>query len=116
MQESWNNQLEEKPVRLTDYLRVLYGGKWIIIFSFIIVVAATAYFTFTTPPVYQAECSVIVDQKGGIESTLFDVTPFGKQMTTVNNQVEILKSRRLAELVVDELLRSEEHTSELQSH
>ncbi|HDL19243.1 MAG TPA: polysaccharide biosynthesis tyrosine autokinase [Bacteroidetes bacterium] len=111
MQESWNNQLEEKPVRLTDYLRVLYGGKWIIIFSFIIVVAATAYFTFTTPPVYEAESSVIISQKGGIENTLFGVTPFGKQMTEINNQVEILKSRSLAGKVVDDLFNSPEKDS-----
>jgi len=106
LQESWNDQFEEKPVRLTDYLRVLYGGRWIIILSFIVVVAATAYITFTTPPTYEAECSVIVNQAGGIESTLFGVTPFGKQLTMINNEVEILKSRRLAEVVVDSLLKS----------
>ena len=65
MQESWNDQFEDKPVRLTDYIRVLYGGRWIIILSFIVVVAATVYITFTTPPTYEAGCSVIVDQEGG---------------------------------------------------
>jgi polysaccharide chain length determinant protein (PEP-CTERM system associated) len=106
LQESWNGQFEEKPVKLSDYLRILYGGKWIIIISFLVVVAATAYFTFTTPPTYQAACSVIIDQQAGIENTLFGITPFGKQATQINNQVEILKSRALATKVVDSLLVS----------
>ena len=106
MQDSWNGQFEERPVRLTDYLRVLYRGRWIILVSFFAVVAATAYFSFTTPPTYEAECMVMIEEASGLERTLFDVTPFGKQLTMVNNQVQVLKSRLLAESVVDHLLAS----------
>ena len=106
MQDSWNGQFEERPVRLTDYLRVMYRGRWIIVLSFVVVVAATAYFTFTTPPTYEAECMVMIEETSGLERTLFDVTPFGKQLTMINNQVQVLKSRLLAESVVDHLLAS----------
>lgn len=105
MQDSFNgNYYDEQTVHLRDYLRVLYRGRWIILLSFVTVVAATAYFSFTMPPTYEAECMVMVEESSGLERTLFEVTPFGKQMTIVNNQVEILKSRLLAERVVDHLL------------
>ncbi|NOY79342.1 MAG: GumC family protein, partial [Calditrichaeota bacterium] len=101
-----NHDFEEQEVRLSDYWRIIYRGKWIIILSFLIVVAATAYYSFTTPPTYEASCMVMVDQTGGMTQTLFDISPFGgKQVTMMNNQVQILKSQRLAREVVTNLLR-----------
>ena len=98
--------LEENPVRLTDYLRILRRGKWIIILSFVAVVGSTAYFSFTTTPTYEAQCMVIVDSQSRVERTLFDVGPFSQQVTMINNQVQILKSRLLAEKVISSLLES----------
>ena len=98
--------LEENPVRLTDYLRILRRGKWIIILSFVAVVGSTAYFSFTTTPTYEAQCMVIVDSQSRVERTLFDVGPFSQQVTMINNQVQILKSRLLAEKVISNLLES----------
>ena len=101
-----NHDFEEQPVKLSDYWRIIYRGKWIIILSFLVVVAATAYYSFTTPPTYEAKCMVMVDQTGGMTQSLFDISPFGgKQVTMMNNQVQILKSRRLAREVVSNLLR-----------
>ena len=111
MQDTWNSQFDEQPVRITDYLRILYRGRWIIVFSFISVFAATAYFSFTTPPIYESSCKVIVVQSGGLERTLFSVSPFGQQMTRLNNQLQILKSRYLAIKVVDYLSNSTEYDS-----
>jgi len=98
--------LEENPVRLTDYLRILRRGKWIIILSFVAVVGSTVYFSFTTTPTYEAQCMVIVDSQSRVERTLFDVGPFSQQVTMINNQVQILKSRLLAEKVISSLLES----------
>ena len=102
-----NHEFEEQQVRLSDYWRIIYRRKWIIILSFLVVVAATAYYTFTTPPTYEADCSVMVDQTGGMTQSLFDISPFGgKQLTMMNNQVQILKSNRLAREVVSNLLKA----------
>ncbi len=111
MQDSWNNQFDEKPVRITDYLRILYRGRWIILLSFLSIFAATAYFSFTTPPTYESSCKVIVDQSGGLDRTLFNVSPFSQQLTRLNNQLQILKSRNLAVKVVDYLSSSTEYDS-----
>ena len=97
---------EEKPLRLSDYWRIIYRNRFIIVLSFVVVVAATAYYTFTTPPTYEATSMVMVDETGGMTQTLFDISPFGgKQLTMMNNQVQILKSYRLAQEVVKSLLR-----------
>ena len=101
-----NHDFEEQPVKLSDYWRIIYRGKWIIILSFLVVVAATVYYSFTTPNTYEASCMVMVDQTGGMTQSLFDISPFGgKQLTMMNNQVQILKSQRLAREVAANLLK-----------
>jgi tyrosine-protein kinase Etk/Wzc len=93
-------QPEEQEISLQDYLRILYRGRWIISSSFIIVMIATAYFTFTSPKVYEANGSIIVESQGSMERALFNMNYFGNQTTLITNQVEVLKSRHLAEEVV----------------
>jgi len=93
-------QTEEEQVSLQDYLRILIRGRWIIAISFLVVIVATFYFTFTSPKVYEAAGSIIVESQGSMERTLFDLNYMGNQSTLITNQVEILKSRTLAEKVV----------------
>ncbi|MCB0281401.1 MAG: polysaccharide biosynthesis tyrosine autokinase [Calditrichae bacterium] len=105
-----NNQLEEQQthtVTLTDYLRILYRGRWLILFSFIIVFTATVYYTFTTDPVYESTTSIIIDKSGAMENALFDFNTFGNQNSHIANQIEIIKSRTLAERVIKRMELSE---------
>jgi len=96
-------QPEEQQISLQDYIRILYRGRWIITISFLVVVLATAYFTFTSPKIYEANGKIIVESQGSMERALFNVNYFGNQTTLITNQVEILKSRHLAEEVVRRL-------------
>ena len=100
MEQQIDFQEEEQQVNLQDYLRILYRGRWIILASFFVVLLATAYFTFTSPPVYEASAKIMIESKGSMERTLFDVNYLGNQSTLLTNQVEILKSRMLSEAVV----------------
>jgi capsular exopolysaccharide synthesis family protein len=93
-------QAEDEQVSLQDYLRILYRGRWNIIISFLVVMIATIYITFTTPKVYEAVGTIIVESQGSMERNLFDFAYSGNQTTLITNQVEILKSRKLAEKVV----------------
>lgn len=93
-------QQDEEQVSLQDYLRILYRGRWIILVSFLVVMIATVYFTFTAPKVYEAFGTIIVESQGTMERNLFDLTYMGNQTTLITNQVEILKSRKLAEFVI----------------
>ncbi len=98
-----NNYESESQVTLRDYLRILYRGRWIIAISFLVVVASTVFFTLRMNPAYQVTTTIMIEtKKSGISP--FDVTGFSRRETIINNQVEILKSRSLAEEVVQKLI------------
>jgi len=94
---------QERQLTVHDYLRVLYRGRWVILVSFLSVLAATLYYTFTAEPEYEASAKLMVEQQSGVSQSLFDFSTMMKKETMINNQVEILRSRSLAENVVEEL-------------
>lgn len=101
------DQQHERQVTIHDYLRILYRGKWIILISFLTVVGFVIYYTFTSTPIYRATAKVMIKDNGGVQQTLFNVVDFMEKEKKINNQVEILNSRTLAENVVRKLIRSE---------
>ncbi len=99
--ENLNGSFEnEQQVELQDYLRILYRGRWIILLSFLVVLVATAVFTFTTDPVYEAKATVMVEEDKSFQEEIFNVGYVASQSTAINNQIEILKSRSLADRVI----------------
>jgi capsular exopolysaccharide synthesis family protein len=96
----------EQQVTFKDYMRVLYRGRWIIAVSFFLVMVSTVYFTFTTQPVYEASAQVLLREEGSMQQQIFEVSNFIKRETMINNHVEILKSRTLAEDVIRRLQAS----------
>ena len=99
-------ELREQQVTIQDYMRILYRGRWIIILSFLVIVSATVYYTFTTQPVYEAAGLVMIKEEGSMQSQIFEMTSFMKRETMINNQVEILRSYTLAEDVILRLQKS----------
>ena len=100
------NENYEKQFTLNDYLRIFQRGKWIILISFIIVVGFVVYYTFTATPIYQATAKVMFKENKAAEQTLFNITSLGEKTTLINNQVQILHSRTLAERVIQRLKNS----------
>ncbi len=102
--ENYRENFEnEQELSLQDYLRVLYGGRFIILASFLAVLVSTAIFTFMSEPVFEAGATILVEDERSVERALFDVNYLSQQSTMIANQVEILKSRTLAERVVQSL-------------
>ena len=97
---------QENEVSLQDYLRIIYRGRWIIVISFILVMAATVYYTFTAPPEYESSTLLMLAGRQGQTSALFQ-NPFmmGNYMK-VNNEIEVLKSDYLARRVVHRMQAS----------
>ncbi|MFQ5710008.1 MAG: GumC family protein, partial [bacterium] len=100
-----------RQVTIHDYLAMLYRGRWWILAIFVATVAAVSYYTFTTPPTYQASTTIMIDETQGVGQSLFDFTAYSQQNKLINNQVEILKSRFLARAVVEHLLNAPERDS-----
>ena len=91
---------EEKEVSLQDYLRILYRGKWIIIISFLVIMVATIYLTFTAVPQYEASTLIMLAGRAGQSSALFQNPFVSSNFMKVNNEIEVLKSQSLARRVV----------------
>ena len=97
-------ELDTQQVTLQDYLRILYRGRWIITVAFIAVLSSTIFFTLRATPIYEVATTLMIDtgkSKTGLD--MFSFASIGQRETVINNQVEILKSRRLTEDVVEEL-------------
>jgi uncharacterized protein involved in exopolysaccharide biosynthesis len=57
---------EEKQISLEDYIDIVWRRKWLILLSFVLVLASTAYFTFTRPPTYEAASILMVEAEEGM--------------------------------------------------
>jgi tyrosine-protein kinase Etk/Wzc len=101
-------ELNEHTVSLHDYIRVLYRGRWIIALTFIATVAAALIFSFVISPIYEAKTTIMIEGEGGMQQSLFGLSGFMERETEINNQVEILKSRSMAEEVLAGLQGSSE--------
>jgi len=95
-----------RPATIHDYLAMLYRGRWIIVGVFVVMMSAIVYYTLTVAPSYQASTTLMIDEKQGVGQALFPLSSLSGQQTLINNQVEILKSRSLAQAVIDRLLES----------
>jgi len=96
-------QFEEQQVSLQDYLNILYRGRWLIVAIFILVMIVTVLITYTMEPVFEAKSTVLIQSSDARDRMLFDDFYFGNQSTMITNQIEILKSRSLAERVITSL-------------
>ncbi|NOZ60612.1 MAG: polysaccharide biosynthesis tyrosine autokinase [Calditrichaeota bacterium] len=97
----------ERQLSIQDYIRIIYRGRWIILISFVTVLFFVSYYTFTATPIYRSTVKVMVKDNGGVQKTLFNVVDYMEKEKKINNEVEILKSRILAENVVQELYNSD---------
>jgi capsular exopolysaccharide synthesis family protein len=89
---------------LTDLLRMVQARKEIIIGTAATVITLTIIYLFQTTPLYTARSVVLLDQR---ENKVLDVSAviagLPSDPTTIQNQVEILRSRNLAGRVAEKL-------------
>jgi capsular exopolysaccharide synthesis family protein len=60
----------------------------------------TIYKTTTALPVFKAQTTVLIESTGSMERSILNMSYLGNQTTLITNQIEILKSRKLAESVI----------------
>jgi len=109
MKSEQTTQGRQQKGTLRDLLYVLFGHKWkILIFTILLFSAATAT-TFLRPNIYRSEAQLLL--RLGRESVVLDPTASIGEIThinrsydwEINSELQILKSRDIAERVVDEL-------------
>lgn len=99
----------EDEIHLRDLVeKYLRHWKWFVIGVFVCVVAAFFYLKYATP-VFRTEASIVIkeEDKGGMGSQLSALQDIGvlggMGGASVENEIEILKSKRLLQKVVNEL-------------
>lgn len=97
---------QEKRITFADHLRILLRRKWLIVLTFVSFLGAAIGFSLIATPVYEAATTIMIEKEGGMEDHIFSVSTLMKKEVAIKTQVEILKSRTLAEGVIDDVLSS----------
>ncbi len=100
------SKTEEKQATLNDYLRILIRRKWLILLCFFCLAGSATAFSFLATPIYQARATIMIQKEGKMEDQIFSISSMMQSDSRIKNQVEILKSRTLAQAVVEAILDS----------
>jgi chain length determinant protein EpsF len=85
-------------VFLSQYLRILWARKWLVLGLFVLVAVAGVAITLTMPRQYTAQTSLVVDIR--IDPALGALAPALASPSYMQTQIEILKSERVASRAV----------------
>jgi succinoglycan biosynthesis transport protein ExoP len=91
---------KETSYQLSEFLRILFRGRWVIVVAFLAVVGAVTFLTFRMKPEYVATASILILNQDPMESTLLNSRPIEISKSRNLNAIEILQSRKLAEDVI----------------
>ena len=101
--DSTQSELENPPITFKDIIRKIIRARLWIISSSLIVLSGTIYVTFSTPPIYQASVSIIIEKTSRAQ-TIFN---FGENNNfKISDEIAVIKSRTVAEDVVETLWNS----------
>ncbi|MCH7732566.1 MAG: polysaccharide biosynthesis tyrosine autokinase [Candidatus Marinimicrobia bacterium] len=100
---------EESELSLKDIYYVLRRNSKVIFWVGFIVLFVTALKTLWMVPVYESTAMIMVDEPDQA-MTVFDIG-FGEDVNLLNNEIEILKSRSLAEAVVMNFWNSDQRNA-----
>lgn len=100
---------------LHEAVDILLRRKWIAVAVFLVVMLASLLYIRFAPPVFTSEATIEFDERKTMKEDRFRSGPDHRDIKPyVNTQIEVLKSRSLAEAVVDQLklLEKSESTSQ----
>lgn len=92
---------EPQDITLMDYVHIVWSRRWMVGLITLSVVAFTVFFTLRMKPVYEAQTSLLIESNDAGALSIFDPTGLMKQKFLINNECELLRSRSLAQRVLD---------------
>ncbi len=92
----------DKGISFQDYLYIIFAKKWIVLSIFLVTLIATIIYTFSTPKIYKATATVMIEP-GNIVSSSFSTGRFSYPIVNIQNYCEILNSKAVAKRAVDKL-------------
>jgi len=98
-----DSNFDNPPVTLKDIIHKISRARWWIFTSVIVILAGTIHVTYSTPPIYQATVSVMIEKSSKAE-TIFN---FGENDNyKISDEIAVIKSRTIGEDVVKSLWNS----------
>ncbi|PID29396.1 MAG: hypothetical protein CR982_02775 [Candidatus Cloacimonadota bacterium] len=112
MFEDDNNQ-ENYSFPWKEYFSIIYRGRWWILLTFITISSLSTYYTLRMTPVFQAETTIEIKDKDNMFSDMSSPFNLKRSDRVIANNSELIKSRTVAKMVMDEVDKSEfaEHIS-----
>ena len=104
MEDFYQENIDEQEIKLGDYLNIIIRYKWLVLSIFVAIFVAAVVYTAKAPRIYKATAKLLIEENMS-ENMLFG--SFGKQQSSINNSIQILKSRPVL-ASVSELLKREE--------
>ncbi len=95
----------ENNLSLNDFLILVKVNIKLILILVFACIAIAAYITYTTPPVYKATTAVMIKEKPG-SSMVMNIGGY-EQKSRMSNEVQLLRSRRVAKEVIKRLWQSD---------
>lgn len=90
----------QQDVHLRHYLAILRRRRWWVVSVFFLVVAIGAWLTFRATSIYQAQATLRIETSDPQRTILSDMPPLQPFSNPIDTEVQILRSRSLAEKVV----------------
>ncbi len=87
----------QDEIRISDYIRIIIRFRYLVILIFVIAISITVYVTMRKPKIYSATTRILIEDQKGKTDLMFLSTP-GLSKTTINNYMEIMRSKPLATL------------------
>ncbi|MBL7109668.1 MAG: polysaccharide biosynthesis tyrosine autokinase [Candidatus Marinimicrobia bacterium] len=94
----------DQSLELKDYIRLVRKHKLLLFLSTFVVFLATLYVTYSTIPGYKSSTLIILNEENRTQQ--FIGFENGFDQSSLNNEIQILTSRSLAEAVIDSLWNS----------
>ncbi|MCD4706294.1 MAG: polysaccharide biosynthesis tyrosine autokinase [Candidatus Sabulitectum sp.] len=106
------DRAEEESLDLNYYIWMLLRGKWVILAFVLAGLLAAGYVNKTTIPVYRSSSTFMYTSDNSMSRTLDMPGTFWFQMDALrNDQIHLINSRIMAELVADSVLNSSDSDS-----
>jgi polysaccharide biosynthesis transport protein len=93
-----------RPNSLPEFIAFLSGARRTLLICVLLSLAAAALYIFASPRLFTAQSTLLVDStKGQLSRPRDEASNFGVEIAEVETQLQILKSQKVALLVVDRL-------------
>jgi uncharacterized protein involved in exopolysaccharide biosynthesis len=93
-----------EQIHLREYLRVLRKHVWLVLACFVVVLGTVALGTYLQRPIYRASTKALLERESARVVNFQDLGPAGgESVEFFQTQVEVIKSRPVAQRVIDTL-------------